>query len=183
MFLVALMAPENLHPTPDTPGFALASTRAFQVWLALYFHAFDNRLVKALKPQIAPENLAVLDDGRSVPSLHEADFLEAEWSVEQLARACGCHRNAASDALKELADLGWIRKSLVRHKGGEFSGFWYRLLVPPTTLTITARHRYQQRLEEAEERLRERGQRIGESAGMVQDDCDQSGSPQTGEHS
>ena len=175
-FLVALVAPEKFFPTPNTPGFALASPRAFQVLMALYAHAVGHRLGSEVDSAEPPS-----DDGRSIPSIDHEACLEAEWTLDQLARVCGCHRNVAGGTLAELVDLGWIRKSLARHKGGEFSGFHYRLLVPPTTLNNTARHRYQQKIEEAEMRLRERSQRINESAGLAPDYCDEFKSPQTGE--
>lgn len=191
-------------PTPETPGFKLASRRVFQVFLALLDHA-----IRFGGPQLPPQsNPASVDSSASTPrqsephsenlgevakdssasntavsipkkrrqvkrtrtsksrakanAIPETPGLEAKWTVDLLAHACGCNRNTAGATLKELVILGWIRKSIGRHSGGEYSGFWYRLLIPPTELTTTAEHLYNSRADEAEVRLRQQRQRIEE---------------------
>ena len=193
-------------PTVETPGYKLASPRAFQVLVALLDHArrFPSRPAPAKSPasdvptspptagangQVAASTPVTPKPAKPKPTKERrrapkkpkqpcsngsaipiTPGLESQWTVTGLAHACGCNRNTAGAVLSELVALGWIRKSIGRHSGGEYSGFWFRLLVPPSTLTTTAQHLYQSRADEAEFRLRERRERLKESITDDRDD-------------
>jgi|GEM_PF-2062524 len=98
-------------------------------------------------------------DGRHRPSRE----LGGVWTVEEVAAACGCNRNTAGAALKELVALGWIIKGVGRASDGEYSGFWYCLVSPPSEPTSTAQHFYTYKVDQTEDRVQQLRQRIEKS--------------------
>jgi len=189
-------------PKPKTPGFDLASPRAFQVLVALLQHASQqsnppdpsgqspSKTASSAKskpsqsstgtkqPEAAgPANSKPTPKKkrrpakRSRPSKRkppdcgspQASAVQAVWTVEEIASVCGCNRNTAGAALKELVALGWIEKAIGRTKGGEYSGFWYALLIPPSELTPTAEHFYTTKVDQTEDRLLQVRKRITNS--------------------
>lgn len=206
-------------PTPQTPGFGLASPRIFQVLMALVHHAIKFGTApepssvnpsSTRRPKVKPLSPGADKNGESTKpsqpkakrprqanrrrpskkpeeggSKAQAPILQAAFTVGQLARACGCNRNTAGAALKELVILGWISKSRERHSGGEFGGFRYRLCVPPTVLTKAAAHLYTSRLDQSEDRLDQLRQRIKDSATPLaeQDDNQPTSTPPGDEES
>ena len=124
-----------LMPTCETPGFDWVSARASHVWLALFDHA--RRCGIWVYPKHVSAAEANADNDTDVANWIG---LGAQWTVDLLARTCGIGRNAAGAALKELVDLSWLRKSMKRHSGGQFTGFVYVLMPPPHILSEAAQH-------------------------------------------
>ena len=120
----------DLMPTCDTPGFDWVSSNALKVWHALFDHARRHGVPNP------PSSTELGGDQQQEPCLY------CVWAVDLMARLLDLSRNTVGSALKELVDLGWIRKSTLRHKGGTFSGFEYSILPPPTVPTRAALHRY-----------------------------------------
>ena len=142
-----------LVPTPATPGFDLCSARCFQLWLALYYHAQEHGDWQC------PDELP--DDGRyDELSCMRPKGLTAEWTVDLLARTCGVDPRTAGRGLAELRDLGWVRYSVKRDTRRQFIGIVYVLQVPPTKLSTTAAHRYQQQIDKKKEKLAEEESRL-----------------------
>jgi hypothetical protein len=145
-----------LLPSPTTPGFDLCSPRVFQVVFALLFHALRHGA------WCCPDKLP--DDERyaELRCIRQSG-LTAFWTMDLIASACGIDRKTVERLMAEMRDLGWVRWSRQRDADERYLGIIYVLLVPPSTLSETAKHRYgeqltkrQQKIAEAEARL-ERG--------------------------
>ena len=137
----------QLIPGCETPGFDWASPNAVKVWHALYDHA--RRLGLAEKPRET-----------DIGTDHPEPYLYCIWAVDLLARLLAVSRNTVGSALGGLVDLGWIRKSALRNKGGIFSGFEYAILPPPKEPTKAARHRYAEKVDEKYQEANEAVERL-----------------------
>jgi len=143
-----------LMPAPQTSGFDLCSPRVMQVWLALCHHALRHGKWGT------PESAHDYDPRYLELRIIRTKGLYATWTEDLLARVCGIERKTVERCLFELTDLGWIRKSRVRDADGQFAGFSYVLLIPPTTLTDAATNRYRAAIQKKQERLDEDRQRL-----------------------
>jgi len=99
----------DLMPGCETPGFDWASANAVKVWHALFDHA------RRLGVPQTPSSTELGGDNQE-PCLY------CIWAVDLMARLLDMSRNTVGSALKELVDMGWIKKSTLRNKGGVFSG-------------------------------------------------------------
>jgi hypothetical protein len=131
-----------LLPGPDTPGFDLCSPRSLQVWLALVHHAARHG------QWCSPDRLPPGDHYEELRSIRPSG-MTANWTVEQLAHACGVDARSVHRLLSELRDWGWLRWSRVRGDDGKFTGILYVLQIPPCKLTDTATHHYRHQLRPA----------------------------------
>jgi hypothetical protein len=124
----------ELMPGCETPCFEWASPNAVKVWHARFDHARRCGVWRKLAETPT--------DGHCQES-----HLYCIWAVDLVARTLALNRNTVGSALKELVDLGWLRKSTLRNKGGTFSGFEYVILPPPKEPTKAALHRYAEKVD------------------------------------
>lgn len=137
----------QLIPGCETPGFDWVSANGIKVWHALFDHA--RRLGLAEKPR---------ETGLGTD--HPEPYLYCIWAVDLMARLLAASRNTVGAAFKELVDLGWIRKSTLRNKGGIFCGFEYLIVPPPKEPTKAARHRYAEKVDKKYQEANEAAERL-----------------------
>jgi hypothetical protein len=138
----------DLMPGCETPGFDWASATALKVWHALFDHARRHGIPNP------PSSTELGGDQQQEPCLY------CVWAVDLMGRLLDMSRNTVGSALKELVDLGWIRKSTLRNKGGVFSGFEYMIVLPPTEPTRAAIHRYAEKVDKKFQDANEKAERL-----------------------
>ena len=136
-----------MMPGCDTPGFDWASANAVKLWHALFDHALRFGLIQ-------------LPSSTELGGDNPEPCLYCIWAVDLIAHLLDLSRNTVGSALKELVDLGWIRKSTLRNKGGVFSGFEYSILPPPTEPTRAALHRYSEKVDKKFAEANEKAERL-----------------------